>query len=65
MSQQRYIALLSGLNVGGHRVKMEHLRGLFKALGLLNVATFIASGNVLFETATDDVLASRQILSVI
>jgi uncharacterized protein (DUF1697 family) len=55
MSQQRYIALLGGINVGGHRVKMDHLRGLFEALGLLNVATFIASGNVIFETATDDV----------
>jgi uncharacterized protein (DUF1697 family) len=55
MSQQRYIALLGGINAGGHRVKMDHLRGLFQALGLLNVATFIASGNVIFETATDDV----------
>ena len=29
---------------------MDVLRGLFQSLGFLNVETFIASGNVLFET---------------
>ncbi len=51
---QRYIALLGGINVGGHRVKMDHLRGLFEGLGFSDVATFIASGNVIFEAADDD-----------
>lgn len=46
----RYIAFLRAINVGGHIVKMDHLRGLFESLGLLNVETFIASGNVIFET---------------
>lgn len=46
---RRYIAFLRGINVGGHRVKMDRLRDLFTALGFSNVATFIASGNVLFE----------------
>ncbi len=53
----RYIALLRGINVGGHRVKMEDLRALFVALGFANVETFIASGNVIFETDTTDTLA--------
>jgi len=45
-----YIAFLRAINVGGHVVKMDVLRGLFESLGFLTVETFIASGNVLFET---------------
>lgn len=44
----RMIAFLRAINVGGHVVTMEKLRGLFAALGLKEVATFIASGNVIF-----------------
>ena len=33
----RYIAFLRGINVGGHRVKMDVLRGLFAALGFAEV----------------------------
>jgi uncharacterized protein (DUF1697 family) len=51
---QRYIALLGGINVGGHRVKMDALRQLFEALGFDHVSTFIASGNVIFESTVDD-----------
>lgn len=47
----RYIALLRGMNVGGgHVVKMDRLRALFTSLGLARVETFIASGNVIFES---------------
>ena len=46
----RYIAFLRAINVGGHTVKMDQLRKLFAELGLSNVETFIASGNVIFET---------------
>ncbi len=45
----RYIALLRAINVGGHTVKMDVLRGLFEALGFTQVETFIASGNVIFH----------------
>lgn len=48
----RYVALLRAINVGGHTVKMDRLRGLFEALRLGNVSTFIASGNVLFDSAS-------------
>ena len=44
----RFVALLGGINVGGHRVTMERLRTEVSALGFTDVATFIASGNVLF-----------------
>lgn len=47
----RYIALLRAINVGGHTVKMDRLNALFVALGFKNVETFIASGNVIFESA--------------
>ncbi len=46
---QKYIAFLRAINVGGHTVKMDVLRGHFESLGYPNVETFIASGNVLFE----------------
>lgn len=46
----RYIAFLRGLNVGGHTVKMDPLRQHFEALDFENVSTFIASGNVIFES---------------
>jgi uncharacterized protein (DUF1697 family) len=48
----RYIALLRGINVGGgHVVKMELLRKVFESIGLTNVETVIASGNVVFESS--------------
>lgn len=46
----QYIALLRGINVGGHTVRMEDLRSLFEELGLENVRTYIQSGNVFFGT---------------
>ena len=46
----RYIAFLRAINVGGHTVKMEKLRALFESLEFSKVETFIASGNVIFET---------------
>jgi uncharacterized protein (DUF1697 family) len=48
----RYIALLRAINVGGRNVRMEVLRQLFESLGFSKVETFIASGNVVFETAS-------------
>ena len=46
----RYVAFLRAINVGGRVVKMERLRALFEELGFAQVETFIASGNVIFET---------------
>ena len=56
----RYIALLRAINVGGHTVTMEALRGLFEELGFTGVATFIASGNVIFETSAKSEAALRK-----
>ena len=46
----RYIAFLRSINVGGRNVKMTELRRLFEAMGFACVETFIASGNVIFES---------------
>ena len=46
----RHVAFLRAINVGGHTVTMERLRGLFGELGLREVETFIASGNVIFSS---------------
>jgi uncharacterized protein (DUF1697 family) len=46
----KYVALLRAINVGGHTVKMDYLRSLFEAMGFANVETFIASGNVIFDS---------------
>lgn len=46
----RYVAFLRAVNVGGRIVKMHELRPLFESIRLANVSTFIASGNVLFES---------------
>lgn len=47
----RYVALLRGINVGGkNAVPMARLRALLEELGFGNVATYIASGNVLLDS---------------
>jgi uncharacterized protein (DUF1697 family) len=51
---QRYVAFLRAINVGGHTVKMERLRSIFESLGFTGVRTFIASGNVIFDSPAAD-----------
>jgi len=51
----KYFAFLRAVNVGGHIVKMEHLRQLFESLGFTKVETFIASGNVIFESPSQNI----------
>ncbi len=46
----RYVAFLRAINVGGRTVAMDRLRTVFSGLGLGGVETFIASGNVVFES---------------
>jgi uncharacterized protein (DUF1697 family) len=61
MQPQRYIAFLRAINVGGHTVKMDHLRRLFTDLGYTHVETFIASGNVIFTAPGDPPTLEHQI----
>lgn len=46
----RYVAFLRGMNLGNRRIKNEELRRHFEAMGFEEVATFRASGNVIFST---------------
>jgi uncharacterized protein (DUF1697 family) len=48
----KYVALLRAINVGGHTVRMDYLRSLFEALAFSGVETFIASGNVIFDSTS-------------
>lgn len=51
---RRYVAFLRAINVGGHTVRMDRLRQLFEEIGFGDVATFIASGNVIFDARVAD-----------
>lgn len=51
----RYFAFLRAINVGGHVVKMDRLRQIFESLSFSSVETFIASGNVIFESRSKNV----------
>jgi uncharacterized protein (DUF1697 family) len=54
---QRYVAFLRAINVGGRTVKMDRLRVIFEEMGLDDVETFIASGNVIFTAPAQDTRA--------
>ncbi|NRR90152.1 DUF1697 domain-containing protein [Winogradskyella undariae] len=52
---QNYIALLRGVNVGGHRkISIQELKTLLSKSGLENVQTYMQSGNVIFKTIDED-----------
>jgi uncharacterized protein (DUF1697 family) len=47
----RYVALLRGINVGGNNlIKMPALKQAFETQGFTEVATYIQSGNVIFQS---------------
>lgn len=45
-----YVALLRAVNVGGRQLKMAELKRIAEKIGLEQPRTFIASGNLLFES---------------
>jgi len=50
-----YLGLLRGINVGGKaKIKMADLRLLMTRSGFTNVATYIQSGNVVFNSDVSD-----------
>lgn len=52
--KSRQVALLRGINVGGkNMLRMVELAKMFTATGCENVQTYIQSGNVIFEAASD------------
>jgi len=62
MKSQDHVALLRGINVGGkNRIPMADLRESFTEHGLDQVATYIASGNVLFASKKERATLEREI----
>lgn len=57
----QYVAFLRAINVGGRRVKMEVLRGVFERFGFADVATILASGNVLFDSPSPPVAGDLEV----
>ena len=51
---QTYVALLRGINVGGHhKVPMAELRKEMDKMGFENVSTLLNSGNIIFNGDSD------------
>lgn len=50
----QYVAFLRAINVGGRVAMMSALKSAFERLGLAEVATFIASGNIIFRSPAKD-----------
>ncbi len=45
-----YIAILRGINVSGHNIiKMDELKTSLHSLNLINIETYIQSGNIVFD----------------
>jgi uncharacterized protein (DUF1697 family) len=58
-----YVALLRGVNVGGHnRMPMPALTSLCRALGYTDVVTYIQSGNVVFGSTARSAAAVERAL---
>lgn len=50
-----YIAILRGINVSGHKIiKMAELRKHLASLGFSNLATYIQSGNIIFQSTSEE-----------
>ena len=62
MAAKHYVALLRGVNVGGkNKVPMADLRACVEGLGCTKVQTYIASGNVLFESKKSAAALTREL----
>jgi uncharacterized protein (DUF1697 family) len=47
----RAVAFLRGMNLGRRRITNDELRRIFSSIGFANVDLFLASGNVIFDSA--------------
>lgn len=62
---EKYVALLRGINVGGHhKVPMKELSLLLKSLGFSNIVTLLNSGNIIFEGANRNINKLETFLEV-
>jgi uncharacterized protein (DUF1697 family) len=62
MKTNKYLALLRGINVGGHnQILMPSLRQALTESGLEQVRTYIQSGNVIFQSTLASLELAQQI----
>ncbi|MEL6804868.1 MAG: DUF1697 domain-containing protein [Bacteroidota bacterium] len=60
---KQYVALLRGINVGGHRkIKMADLRHLCEKIGFETVQSYIQSGNLVFQSNEDQAPVLAKVL---
>ena len=60
---QKLVALLRGINVGGHhKVPMAELKTILVNMGCNNVKTILNSGNIVFETKKKDIAGLERII---
>lgn len=54
---QTYISILRGINLAGHNIiKMDDLKKILPKCGFKNIATYIQSGNVVFQYKSTDTI---------
>ncbi|HZL10800.1 MAG TPA: DUF1697 domain-containing protein [Prolixibacteraceae bacterium] len=57
----KYVAIFRGINVGtGRKVPMVDLKVLCAKLGLVNVQSYIQSGNIIFELAKPEAIVALE-----
>ena len=58
----RYVAFLRAVNVGGTgKLAMSELRAMCESIGCTNVRTYIASGNVVFDSRLGETSVKRKL----
>jgi len=58
-----YIALLRGINVGGHKkILMAELRAILEKASFKNVQTYIQSGNIILQSTISDRIKIESII---
>jgi uncharacterized protein (DUF1697 family) len=59
-----FIAILRGINVSGQKlIKMDALKILFMKMGYTEVATYIQSGNIIFQSINSNTKALEKIIT--
>lgn len=58
----RYVAFLRGIGPSNPAMRNENLRAVGESLGFENVRTFISSGNLIFDSESDDTADLEQAL---
>ncbi|HKB46025.1 MAG TPA: DUF1697 domain-containing protein [Chitinophagaceae bacterium] len=62
-NKETHIAFLRGINMIGQKtMKMETLKSTFESLGLYNVKTILASGNVIFDSEKSSGLSLSEMI---